>query len=151
MKKVMLISVICTLLDQIVKHLILAKLEVLQTISIIKGFFSLTYLQNTGAAFSLLTSKTIFLILVSLIALFLIYQYLLKNKPNDKQAIIYGLLVGGILGNLIDRIFRGYVVDYLDFTIFNYNFPVFNLADMMIVISIILIIIDTYKGDKNEI
>lgn len=149
-KKTILVALICTFVDQFVKYLVVTKLEVLQTVSVIKGFFSITYLENTGAAFSLMVAKPI-LIIISIITLFLIYKYLLRDKnTSNSQSIIYGLLIGGIIGNLIDRIFLGHVIDYLDFTIFNYNFPVFNIADALIVISIILIII-TYKGDKNEV
>ena len=64
---------------------------------------------------------------------------------------IYSLLIGGILGNLFDRIIYGYVVDYLDFYFFNYNFPIFNIADICIVCSVVLIIIDTLRGGKGEI
>jgi signal peptidase II len=60
------------------------------------------------------------------------------------------MLIGGILGNLFDRIFYGYVIDYLDFYIFNYNYPVFNIADMCIVISVCLLIVDMIRGGKNE-
>ena len=62
--------------------------------------------------------------------------------------ISYGLLFGGILGNLIDRIFRGFVIDYLDFTFFNYHFPVFNLADICIVLGVIIVIFTVWKGDN---
>lgn len=65
--------------------------------------------------------------------------------------IIYGILLGGIIGNLIDRIIYGYVIDYLNFNIFGYNFPVFNFADICIVISIFIIIIEILKGDKNAV
>lgn len=60
-------------------------------------------------------------------------------------------MIGGILGNLFDRIIYGYVIDYLDFYIFGYNFPIFNIADICIVISVILIIIDTLWGGKGEV
>ena len=60
------------------------------------------------------------------------------------------MLIGGILGNLFDRIIYGYVIDYLDFYILGYNYPVFNIADMCIVISVFLIIIDTIRGGFNE-
>lgn len=151
MKKVLLVAVICTLVDQVVKAIVVNNLDFNESIEVISGFFSLTLLQNTGAAFSILSSGTLFLVLVSLVALNLIYWFLIKDKNLNKlETIIYGVLIGGILGNLIDRIFHGYVIDYLDFKIFGYNFPVFNLADICIVVTIILIIIFTLKGEKNE-
>ena len=74
----------------------------------------------------------------------------LYNKLNKLDYIIYSLLYGGIVGNLFDRIVYGYVIDYLDFYIFNYNFPVFNFADVCIVISVILIIFDSIRGVLYE-
>ena len=77
-------------------------------------------------------------------------HHLLKKEVLTRQtSIYYGMLIGGIVGNLIDRLVFGYVIDYLDFYIFGYNYPIFNLADVLIVISVILIIIFSFKG-KNE-
>ena len=88
---------------------------------------------------------------MGIFALLLIYFFLIKNKKlTNLEQISYGILTGGIIGNLIDRIIHGFVIDYLDFKIFNYYFPVFNLADIMIVIGMFLIIIQVLKGDKNE-
>ena len=82
----------------------------------------------------------------------MVYYFLLKNKKFDWFNIIfYSLLIGGILGNLFDRIIYGYVIDYLDFYIFGYNFPIFNVADICIVISVIMIIIDTLWRGNGEI
>ena len=82
----------------------------------------------------------------------MVYYFLLKNKRfNWIDIIIYSLLIGGILGNLFDRIMYGYVVDYFDFYIFGYNFPIFNIADIFIVCSVILIIIDTLRGGSGEV
>ena len=80
--------------------------------------------------------------------LYLIYKTIEKNNINKIGTISYGLLLGGILGNLFDRIFYGYVIDYLDFRIFNFNFAIFNLADMAIVIGAILLIV--FEGSGNE-
>ena len=150
MKKVFLIAIICTLVDQVIKLIITNSLDFGDSIQIIPSLFSLTLLQNTGAAFSIFSSGTIVLILVSLVALNLIYWFLIKDKDLNKlETIVYGVLIGGILGNLIDRVFYGYVIDYLDFNILGFNFPVFNFADICIVVTIILIIIFTLKGEKD--
>ncbi|MBR2834038.1 MAG: signal peptidase II [Bacilli bacterium] len=150
MKKIGAIAICFLFIDQFVKFLILSILNVGEGIVVIKNFFSITLLHNTGAAFSILRSNTIFLILVSILAIFLIYLFFIKDKKLSTINIwLYGILLGGILGNLGDRIFRGYVVDYLDFNIF--NFPVFNLADVFIVISVILICISLLRSEKNEI
>ena len=82
------------------------------------------------------------MILIGLAALIFIYfSFIHKKNLNKLEIVTYSLLVGGIIGNLIDRIVLGYVVDYLSFNIFGYMFPVFNLADIGIVISVFLIII----------
>ena len=76
-------------------------------------------------------------------------MFIRNKKLNKFESINYGLLTGGIIGNLLDRIIYGYVIDFLDFNIIGYNYPIFNLADSFIVISIILIIFNEFKGDKS--
>ncbi len=152
MKKVLVIAVICTLIDQVIKNVLFWLLSFGSSVEVISNFFSLTMIQNTGAAFSILSSNTLFLIVVSLISLCLIYYFFIKGRDLVKvEEYLYGILIGGILGNLIDRIVRGYVIDYLDFNVFGYNFPVFNLADVCIMVSIALIVIHLVKGEKNEV
>lgn len=152
MKKLFGISFITVLLDQLIKNGLLFFMNYGQSITIIKNFFNITLIGNTGAAFSILNSNTILLIIISVVVLNVLYFFFIKGKTlTDFEQVSYGLLVGGIMGNLIDRILRMQVVDYLDFNIFGYNFPVFNLADIVIVISMILIVIQIIKGDKNEV
>ena len=152
MKKLFGISFITVLLDQLIKNGLLFFMNYGQSITIIKNFFNITLIGNTGAAFSILSSNTILLIIISVVVLNVLYFFFIKGKTlTDFEQVSYGLLIGGILGNLIDRVLRMQVVDYLDFNIFGYNFPVFNLADIVIVISMILIVIQIIKGDKNEV
>ena len=150
MKKTALISIAVVAFDQIIKKVITSKLVLGESISIIKNILNITYVTNTGAAFSILSSNTYFLIMISLIVLTVLVLYLIKVKTDNNEKIIYGFLIGGIIGNLIDRIFNQAVIDYIDVNIFGYPFPLFNFADMVIVISILLIIIYK-KDDKNEI
>ncbi len=151
MKKILLTTVLCVLLDQFIKNILINILAVGEGITIINNFFQITLLHNTGAAFSILSNSTILLILLSVVALILIYFFLIKGKTLKLlEQITYGILAGGIIGNLIDRLIYGYVIDYLDFNIFGYNFPVFNFADMCIVISVFIMIVLMLKGDKNE-
>ena len=152
MRKIIITTFICILLDQSLKILCLNSLAMGESINIISNFWNITLVSNTGAAFSILSSSTPFLIIVSLITIILIYFFFIKGQNlKTYQTILYGLLLGGIIGNLIDRIIYGAVIDYLDFNIFGYNFPVFNLADTFIVIGVILIIIDIIRGARNEV
>ena len=152
MRKIIITTFICILLDQLLKILCLNSLAMGESINIISNFWNITLVSNTGAAFSILSSSTPFLIIVSLITIILIYFFFIKGQNlKTYQTILYGLLLGGIIGNLIDRIIYGAVIDYLDFNIFGYNFPVFNLADTFIVIGVTLIIIDIIRGARNEV
>lgn len=152
MIKISLISILCILIDQITKLIVTTNINLNNSITIINNFFSLTYVKNYGAAWSILSGNRLLLIIIALISLFLIYHFFIKNKElKTLEIITYGLLIGGIIGNLIDRIIFGYVIDFFDFLIFNYNFPVFNFADIFIVLSAGLIIIDTFRGETHEI
>lgn len=149
MKKVYIFALISLIIDQIVKILVSNYLILGQTIKIINNFFYLTYVQNKGAAFSILIGYRYILIIITFIFLYYLHKCIKKQKSFNKLEIIsYGLLLGGIIGNLIDRIIYGYVIDYFDFMIFNYNFPIFNLADSFIVIGCIILVINSYlKGE----
>ena len=150
MKKLAIISLVCIIIDQIIKVVITTNVEFAHSINVINNFFRITYLQNTGAAWSILSGNRILLIIVTIIALGIIYYVFLKDKKiKNYESILLGLLLGGIIGNLIDRVRFGYVIDYLDFNIFSYHYPVFNFADICIVISIIILVIISLKEDKN--
>ena len=151
MKKILPISLLLVVIDQIVKIRVINKMTLQQSIIVINNFFNITYVRNTGAAWSILSGNVLLLIMISVIALGVIYYYLIKDKELNKINIIsYSMLIGGIIGNLIDRVVHGYVIDYLDFKIFNYNFPIFNIADALIVISIIIIGISLIVGEYCE-
>ena len=152
MKKILSISIICFVIDQILKLFTVNSFSVHEGLSVIPNFFSFMYVRNTGAAWSIFEGKSLFLVLASIMALLVIYFFFIKEKELSRiEGILYGILIGGILGNLCDRIFRGYVIDYLSFTIFNYHFPIFNFADICIVLSVAGILILTFRGDKNDI
>ena len=146
------ISVIVLLLDQIIKGVINNYIGLNETVTVIPKFFYLTNIENAGAAWGILPNKTNFLIIFTVLALVLLYEYIRLFKKSNKNALIFGLLIGGIAGNLVDRLFAGYVRDFIGFTIFKYNFPVFNISDICIVIGAILLIIAILKGeDKSEV
>lgn len=152
MTTIIYLSIILLLIDQISKLLVVKIIDINHPIQIIKNFFYLTYTHNTGAAFSILTGQRIFLILIGVVILIILFNYLRKNKVEKKvDKISFSLIIGGALGNLLDRIVRGYVVDFIDVKIFGYNFPIFNLADTFIVIGVFLLLITlTRKENKND-
>ena len=152
MKKIGFISLIFIIVDIIVKIIVSKCIDLYDGIVLIPNFFAITYVRNTGAAFSVLENNRILFIVIGLVALYLIYRYLIRDKSLNKLSIIsYSMLLGGIIGNMIDRIVYGYVIDYLSFNIFGYNFPVFNLADTFIVVSVILIIINEGVVSRGRI
>ena len=151
-KKISILTVILVIVDQIVKFLVSTYLNY---IDVIPKFLYLSLEKNYCFSFSILwNNRLLILIIYLLLILFLIYllnkDYLSKGKNNKLLNVTYGLLFGGILGNLIDRIVRGYVIDYIGVYIFNYKFPVFNLADSFITIGVILMIISTFKEEKRQ-
>lgn len=148
MKKIGIISLIVIIIDRILKVLVTNNFVLNVRNKIIDGFFYITNCHNEGAAFSLFSGNVLFLIFITLIVLFLIYRTINKENVNKIGVLAYGLLLGGILGNLYDRIFYGYVIDYLDFVIFKFNFAIFNLADAAIVIGTILLIV--FEGSDND-
>lgn len=148
MKKIICLSTGIFLIDQIIKYIIISKIELYETKEIIKSFFYLTRLNNDGAAFSMFSGNVFILCFISIFILFFFYHSFLKEKKfTNFETIIYGMFLGGTFGNLFDRIIRGVVIDYLDFKIIHYSFPVFNFADIMITISIGLLIYKTIKED----
>ena len=150
MGRVIIYSFILFLIDLVSKVIISTNLELNNSLVIIDDFFSLTYIKNYGAAFSILVNYRLLLIIVSIIVIILLIIFLIKNKLKTKlEFICYSLLLGGILGNLFDRVVYGYVIDFFDFTFFRYHFAIFNFADSFIVISIILLLFDSFRSDKK--
>ena len=151
-KKILIISLIGFFLDRLSKIVIVNKLVLNKSIRIIPKFLYITYAKNTGAAWSILSGNRLLLIIISFIALGLFIYYILKDKNiTFVESISYGLILSGIIGNLVDRLFYGYVIDFIDVYIFNYDFPIFNIADFLIVIGVILYGLTCIKsGDKNE-
>lgn len=148
LKKLSIFTCIFIICDQLLKLLIVNKITLYHYIDVIPNLFGITHVHNTGAAFSILSDNIPLLIGIALIALILIYYFLIKNHILSKlDIIIYSLLIGGIIGNLLDRIIHGYVIDYLSVKIFSYDFPIFNLADIGIVISVCLLALQTIKEE----
>ena len=118
------------------------------------SFFNWVHLWNTGAAFSLFANaggwqRYFFIGIAVVISIFLIK--LISENRNKGEAIAYSLILGGAMGNLIDRLFRGYVVDYLDFYWQDWHWPAFNLADIAIFLGALLFVCVSFWGEKTNI
>jgi len=141
---------ILVIIDQYVKNLVVSNIELGKQIPLIDNFFSLTHVRNYGAGFSILQNERVFLIVLSCVAIIVLSYLLVKAKKNDTLSIIsYILIISGALGNLIDRVRLGYVVDFLDFKIFGYDYPVFNVADSFITVGCFILIIMVILESKN--
>ena len=148
-RKVYLLSILFFILDLISKLVIVNNMTLYKSINLIPNFFNLTYVKNTGAAFSILRGRQIFLIILAISILLAIIIFLKKENLNNLKIIYYSLLIGGIIGNLFDRIIYNSVIDFLDFKILGYDAPIFNLADTFIFIGVMLIIYESIKGGLN--
>lgn len=142
------ISAVIILLDQFVKIIIKQTLPLYESRNVLGEFLMLTHVRNTGAAFSISLgspefNRTFFIIMTILAIFFVIY--LIYRSTTKLQRIAYCLIIGGAVGNLIDRILFGYVTDFVDVDFFNIiinRWPVFNVADSSIVIAMGLLILD---------
>jgi len=147
-KKPYIIALVFFIIDLISKQIITHALELNKSIKLIDNFFYLTYTHNEGAAWSILKDQRILLLILTVIVLFVINKILNKEELGKIETLSYGMIVGGIVGNFFDRLVYGYVIDFLDFNLFGYNYPIFNLADSFIVIGIIILIISNIKKEK---
>lgn len=149
-------SLLVVALDQFTKMLILEILGFHEDKVIIDGFFKLVYWGNTGAAWSLFRDNNELLTVISLIALLLFFisrdKFDTKTRPGQ---IAMGLIFGGIIGNIVDRLFRGHVVDFLYFYIIRRSgneigFPAFNVADIAICTGVGILLILTLSKNENQ-
>ncbi|TCO78968.1 signal peptidase II [Marinisporobacter balticus] len=131
-----LVVALLVILDQIAKYMVKNRFEVGESIPIIKDVFHLTYVQNIGAAFGILENQKIFFVMITVLVISGIIVFI-RTQKNIHKIVLFSLslIVGGAIGNLIDRVKLGYVVDYFDFRIW----PVFNIADTSIVVGAILL------------
>jgi signal peptidase II len=135
--------------DQLIKLMIVDKIALYDTKTFIPKVLSLTHIRNSGAAWSIMEGKTWFLIGVPLIVVAFAVWYMYKNRNNSKFALIsIALVLGGGIGNLIDRIRLKEVVDYLKIEFF--SFPIFNFADICVVVGAILFCFYMIFLDKSE-
>lgn len=150
-KKILLFATIALALDQITKAVVSSYLKLNSSLKVINDLFYLTLCHNDGAAWGMFSGNSFIIIIGTIIAIFLIYHFIYCFKSNTRNNIAFGLLYGGLAGNLTDRIVLGYVRDFLDVYIFKYDFPVFNVADICIVLGVILLIYATLRGDDENV
>ena len=141
-----LLALAIFLVDQFIKQLVHSTMFFGQSIPVLDGLIRLTYVRNTGAAFSLFLGFSPYLAIIGIAAvLAIIYFHFKIPKKDYYMHIALACVLGGSLGNVFDRIVRSYVVDYVDFRVW----PVFNFADMMINLGMILIIIRLFQEEKK--
>ena len=149
--KTIVYSLYIILLDQVSKFLVLSTLGLERSKNIIPNLLNFTLVKNKGAAFSLFSNSTNILTITSILASLLLITIILKSPPRSFWNLTgLAYLLGGTVGNGIDRFFKGYVLDFLELV--PINFPIFNVADVSINIAIICFIIDIIKTkDKSRI
>ena len=143
----------CIGIDQITKAIARSYLKPKSSITIIKNFFKFTYVENKGGAWGAFSGKLWLFIIITVIALGVMF-YLLKDfnlQTNKMYSIGLCLIIAGAIGNFIDRLALKYVTDFLDFYIFGYDFPVFNVADICIVIGVFMLIVQILFFSKAEV
>lgn len=157
-KILMLLALIIGLIiiDQVSKNVIQSRFHHGESLEVIKGFFSITYVRNPGAAFGFMANaedtvrKPLFLLIPIIACMWLV---VLIWKTRDKSKVLflsYGLILAGAIGNLIDRFLLGYVVDFADFYLADHHFPAFNVADSAITIAAALLIYDFILEIKHK-
>ncbi|MDD3225524.1 MAG: signal peptidase II [Clostridium sp.] len=147
-----LIVIITNIIDRLTKIVASGSLKGGNDIVIIRNIFDFSYVENRGAAWGVMQNKINILLIVTIIVVAGIIYFLLKYKPKNRlERISLGLIIGGALGNMYDRAVYGYVVDFIDFHYKDvYSFPVFNFADMCVVVGTALLIFHLIKEDSNE-
>jgi len=148
------LTLLCLIVDQVSKHQVVNSMELYESIKVL-SFFNITYVHNLGAAFSFLADQggwqRWFFTAVAAIASIVFIVWLAKTPKEQKLlSIAFALLLSGALGNLIDRVLFGYVIDFLDVYIGSYRWPAFNVADSMIFIGAGLMIFDSFKNGNKD-
>jgi len=158
MKKIILVLITVVAiftLDRITKNIIEKNFLPMEKRVVIKNFFDITYIRNTGVAFGMLSNsppsvRTVILSITSIIALGFIIYLLIKTPSQNRFFLIsLSIILGGATGNIFDRFVYGSVVDFLDFYILNYHWPAFNVADIAITVGVGLILLTTLFSNKK--
>ena len=156
----MILAAVIVIADQITKYYATLELKMYKAVAVMP-MFNFTLMHNEGAAFSFLSDaggwQRWFFTVISLVVSIVLVFWIKKLKPEEKfQAIAFSLILGGAIGNLIDRVRFGYVVDFIEIYYHQYSWPAFNIADSAITIGVIILIIDTlfpnfFKKNNSEL
>lgn len=146
-----ILTLLFIILDIASKLIVSKYMSLNETVVIIKRFFNITYVHNTGVAWSMLSHNSFLVVIISLIVIMGILLYIKNNNPDSlTEKFAYSLVLGGALGNFINRIVFGYVIDFIDVKIFNYDYPIFNLADIFIVVGVFMLVIYTWRKENGN-
>lgn len=152
-----ILVVVIIVIDQLTKNAVIANFRLGETLSVIDGFFNLTYVRNTGAAFGFGAGYadwfriSVFLALPTIACFWLVWAIWNEHKKNMLMCLAYSLVLAGAVGNLIDRYVLKFVVDFFDFYLGNYHFAAFNIADSAITIAAFLIIADYFVNRDEQV
>ena len=139
------LSILIILIDQFTKYLMFNNYKIFQNIDFL--LFRLDFVKNYGAAFNILSGSRIFLSLISIsFSILLIFLIFSKNNLKSIDLYSYSFILGGTIGNGIDRIFKGFVIDFINLNII--NFPVFNIADISINIGFIFLLYNIFRNNR---
>ena len=147
----LIVAIVILIIDQLTKKIITATMNIGDSYEVIPHFLNITSHRNNGAAWGILSGKMGFFYIITLIILaVLIIFYIKETKYNAFMQVAISLLFAGALGNFIDRLFNGEVVDFIDTNIFGYDFPIFNIADSSLTIGVIFVIIALVKDATKK-
>ncbi len=145
------IALVVILFDQLTKWLVVQHMEIRESIPLIENVLYLTSHRNSGAAFGILQGQMWLFFLATLIVIGVVIYYIrLYGKDQPWFGLSLGLVLGGAIGNFIDRVLFGAVVDFIDTYIFSYNFPIFNVADSALVVGVIMLMIHVIREEKTQ-
>lgn len=139
------------IIDLVSKMVVIKYMNLNQSISVVGDFLNLTYVRNTGAAWSILDDNSYVVLGISIIIIIGIILFISKNKVTKMyEKLAYALILGGAIGNFVNRVIFGYVIDFIDIRIFRYDYPIFNLADIFIVLGVIVLVIVSWRENDGN-
>ena len=149
------LSALVIVIDQVTKRVVDTTMQLYQSIELIP-YFQLTYMRNQGAAFSFLSGaggwqRWFFIGLAVIASVFICFWLKKLNRSQRWEAIAWSLVLGGALGNLIDRILYGYVIDFLDVYVGDWHWPAFNVADSAITVGVVMLLLDSFKPQPRSL